>query len=98
MTFPTAEDAERLSASTGFCSAPASSSISSTTAIATFDDFLAALSSRKRKTIRRERRDALDGGVEIECADRRRHHAKSIGTPSSRSTWTPARANGAGPI
>src|SRR5262249_3868545 len=31
-----------------------------------FEDFLAALSSRKRKTIRRERRDALAGGVEIE--------------------------------
>ena len=32
----------------------------------TFDDFLAALSSKKRKNIRRERRDALAGGVEIE--------------------------------
>ena len=32
----------------------------------TFDDFLAALSSRKRKTIRRERRDALAKGVEVE--------------------------------
>jgi uncharacterized protein len=32
----------------------------------TFDDFLAALSSRKRKTIRRERRDALANGVTIE--------------------------------
>jgi predicted N-acyltransferase len=32
----------------------------------TFDDFLAALSSRKRKTIRRERRDALANGVEVE--------------------------------
>jgi uncharacterized protein len=31
-----------------------------------FDDFLSALSSRKRKTIRRERRDALAGGIEIE--------------------------------
>ena len=31
-----------------------------------FDDFLAALSSRKRKTIKRERRDALLGGIEIE--------------------------------
>jgi uncharacterized protein len=30
-----------------------------------FDDFLAALASRKRKAIRRERRDALAGGVEI---------------------------------
>jgi predicted N-acyltransferase len=32
---------------------------------ATFDDFLAALSSRKRKTIRRERRDALADGIEV---------------------------------
>jgi predicted N-acyltransferase len=32
---------------------------------ATFDDFLAALSSRKRKTIRRERRDAVANGIEI---------------------------------
>jgi uncharacterized protein len=34
---------------------------------ATFDDFLAALSSRKRKTIRRERRDALSPGIEVVC-------------------------------
>lgn len=33
---------------------------------ATFDDFLAALASRKRKTIRRERRDALAGGITVE--------------------------------
>ncbi|MGH6866409.1 MAG: GNAT family N-acetyltransferase [Methyloceanibacter sp.] len=32
----------------------------------TFDDFLATLTSRKRKIIRRERREALSGGVEIE--------------------------------
>src|SRR5260370_35626484 len=32
---------------------------------ATFDDFLAALSSRKRKTIRRERREALSPGIEV---------------------------------
>jgi uncharacterized protein len=31
----------------------------------TFDDFLAALSSRKRKTIRRERRDANSSGLEF---------------------------------
>ncbi len=31
-----------------------------------FDDFLAALTSRKRKAIRKERREALEGGVEIE--------------------------------
>jgi hypothetical protein len=34
---------------------------------ATFEDFLAALSSRKRKVIRRERRDALANGIEVEC-------------------------------
>src|SRR3954454_10550419 len=34
---------------------------------ATFDDFLAALASRKRKLIKRERRDALANGVTIEC-------------------------------
>jgi len=32
---------------------------------ATFDDFLAALSSRKRKTIRRERHDALANGISV---------------------------------
>ena len=31
-----------------------------------FDDFLSALVSRKRKAIRKERREALDGGIEIE--------------------------------
>jgi uncharacterized protein len=31
----------------------------------TFDDFLAALSARKRKTIRRERRDALANGITV---------------------------------
>jgi predicted N-acyltransferase len=33
---------------------------------ATFDDFLAALASRKRKAIKRERRDALASGVTVE--------------------------------
>ncbi len=32
---------------------------------ATFDDFLSALSSRKRKTIRRERKEALQPGIEV---------------------------------
>jgi hypothetical protein len=31
----------------------------------TFDDFLAALASRKRKTIRRERKDALSPGIKV---------------------------------
>ncbi len=42
-----------------------------------FDDFLEALNSRKRKQIRRERRDAVAGGLEIETltgADLRREH------------------------
>ncbi|HEX8166375.1 MAG TPA: GNAT family N-acetyltransferase [Beijerinckiaceae bacterium] len=33
---------------------------------ATFEDFLAALASRKRKAIRRERRDALSAGITVE--------------------------------
>jgi hypothetical protein len=33
---------------------------------ASFDDFLAALASRKRKVIRRERRDALSAGITVE--------------------------------
>ncbi|HEY8596057.1 MAG TPA: GNAT family N-acetyltransferase [Devosiaceae bacterium] len=43
----------------------------------TFDDFLASLSSRKRKTIRRERRDALADGLRIEWitgSDIQEHH------------------------
>jgi predicted N-acyltransferase len=32
-----------------------------------FDDFLAALTARKRKVVKRERRDALAGGVAVEC-------------------------------
>jgi len=32
-----------------------------------FDGFLAALSSKKRKNIRRERREAIAAGIEIEC-------------------------------
>jgi predicted N-acyltransferase len=33
----------------------------------TFDDFLGALASRKRKTIRRERQDALANGITVHC-------------------------------
>jgi len=32
-----------------------------------FDDFLAALAARKRKTIRRERHDALQNGITVHC-------------------------------
>jgi uncharacterized protein len=34
---------------------------------ATFDDFLAALSARKRKTIKRERRDAVANDITVHC-------------------------------
>ncbi len=34
---------------------------------AEFDDFLAALASRKRKVVKRERRDALANGITIDC-------------------------------
>ncbi|GLQ57502.1 GNAT family N-acetyltransferase [Devosia nitrariae] len=43
----------------------------------TFEDFLETLSSRKRKTIRRERRDALAEGLRVEWvtgSDLREHH------------------------
>jgi uncharacterized protein len=33
---------------------------------ATFDDYLAALNSRKRKAVKKERREALAGGIEID--------------------------------
>jgi len=44
---------------------------------ATFDDFLETLSSRKRKTIRRERRDALADGITVQWltgSDLMEHH------------------------
>ena len=44
-----------------------------------FDAFLAALSSRKRKTIRRERADALDQRHHRRLADRLRSHRKRLG-------------------
>ena len=65
VTFPTAEDAERL-ASAGFLIRTGEQFHFSCDGFSTFDDFLAALASRKRKAIKRERRDALDGEVSIE--------------------------------
>ena len=47
------------------CSASACSSIGRTQGYASFDDFLGALSSRKRKVLRRERRDAQAAGLEF---------------------------------
>ena len=53
------------SASRASCSAPTSNSTGRMPATRTFDDFLAALASRKRKTIRGERRDALADGITV---------------------------------
>ena len=41
-----------------------------------FDDFLGALSSRKRKVLRRERRDANAAGLNFHDAVRRRDHRR----------------------
>jgi uncharacterized protein len=65
VTFPTVEDTERLSKA-GFLIRNGEQFHFSCDGFATFDDFLAALASRKRKAIKRERRDALDGDVTIE--------------------------------
>ena len=65
VTFPTAEDAERLS-NAGFLIRNGEQFHFSCNGFSNFDDFLAALASRKRKAIKRERRDALDGEVAIE--------------------------------
>ena len=64
-TFPTAEDAERLS-SAGFLVRTGEQFHFFCEGYANFDDFLAALASRKRKAIKRERRDALEGGITVE--------------------------------
>ena len=62
-----------------------------------FEDFLAALTARKRKTIRRERHDALTSEITVHWLSGRDLTERS-GMRSLRSTWRPDRANGAGPI
>ena len=63
-----------------------------------FDDFLAALASRKRKAIRKERQSVRREGLTVRALSGAEIKARSTGTPSSPSTWTPAAANGARPI
>jgi len=65
VTFPTVEDAERLSEA-GFLVRTGEQFHFSCQGYSHFEDFLAALASRKRKAIKRERRDALLGDVAIE--------------------------------
>lgn len=65
VTFPTRSEWERLGAA-GFLQRMGQQFHWENDGYGSFDDFLEALNSRKRKQIRRERRDALLGGIEIE--------------------------------
>jgi len=65
VTFPTSEEWEQLGAA-GFLQRAGRQFHWENGGYRTFEDFLAALNSRKRKQIRRERRDALATGIEIE--------------------------------
>jgi uncharacterized protein len=64
VTFPTRADWERFAAA-GFLQRTGQQFHWENNGYASFDDFLEALNSRKRKAIRRERRDALAGGITI---------------------------------
>jgi uncharacterized protein len=86
-----------ISARSAGWSAPTPSS-TGTTRLSQFSDFLAALSSRKRKNIRKERAAVSAAGIEFEVAHRLRHQGASLGHVSLASTSTPAAANGARPI
>jgi uncharacterized protein len=65
VTFPTAEDAARLERA-GFLVRLGEQFHFHCNGFSTFDDFLAALASRKRKAIKRERREAVGSEVTIE--------------------------------
>jgi len=65
VTFPPRAQWERLGAA-GFLQRTGQQFHWENRGYASFDDFLAALNSRKRKQIRRERRDAMVEGLEIE--------------------------------
>jgi predicted N-acyltransferase len=65
VTFPTAEDASRLERM-GFLVRHGEQFHFLCDGFSNFDDFLAALASRKRKSIKRERRDALGDDVTVD--------------------------------
>jgi uncharacterized protein len=65
VTFPTLEDAERLE-NAGILIRAAEQFHLQRNGYSSFDDLLAALATRKRKTIKRERRDAVGDDVAIE--------------------------------
>ncbi len=54
------------SASEVSCGGPTSNFTGKTPTFRSFEDFLSALASRKRKAIRRERKDALCAGIEVQ--------------------------------
>jgi len=64
VTFPTHTDWQRFAAA-GFLHRTGQQFHWENRGYASFDDFLAALSSRKRKTIRKEREGAIAGGIAI---------------------------------
>jgi len=64
VTFPTRGEWERLGAA-GFLQRTGQQFHWENDGYASFDAFLEALNSRKRKAIRRERRDALEGGLVV---------------------------------
>ena len=65
VTFPTSEDAERL-ADAGFLIRNGEQFHFLCEGYSSFEDFLAALASRKRKAIKRERREAVGDDVTVE--------------------------------
>jgi uncharacterized protein len=65
VTFPTEAEWQRLGEA-GFLQRVGRQFHWENPGYSSFDDFLEALTSRKRKQIRRERRDAVAGGIEIE--------------------------------
>ena len=65
MTFPTREEWE-LAGTLGFLRRSDQQFHWQNAGYTSFEDFLEALTSRKRKAIRKERREALEGGIEIE--------------------------------
>jgi predicted N-acyltransferase len=66
VTFPTETDCQRFEAA-GFLVRNDQQFHWENDGYATFDDFLAALASRKRKQIRKERAEAIEPGIEIEA-------------------------------
>ena len=64
-TFPTSDEWELMGES-GFLQRTGEQFHWSNNGYQTFDDFLATLTSRKRKSIKRERKKALDNGIKIE--------------------------------